>query len=64
MHFCTSCEAGTPHRDPVPEQGTAICTQCGTENKIPCLPLQAGIEAFKSEHLFPTLMAAVYEGNF
>ena len=39
MHFCTSCEAGTPHRDPVPEQGTAICTQCGTENKIPSVPL-------------------------
>lgn len=25
MHFCTSCEAGMPHRDPAPEQGTAIC---------------------------------------
>jgi hypothetical protein len=39
MHFCTSCEAGMPHRDPVPEQGTAICTRCGTENKIACVPL-------------------------
>jgi len=39
MHFCPRCEAAPPHRDPNPEQGTAICTHCGTENKIPSVPL-------------------------
>ena len=39
MHFCTSCEAGMPHRDPNADRGTAICSHCGTENKIPEVPL-------------------------
>ena len=39
MHFCTRCEAGPPHRDPIPEQGTAVCTRCGTRNRIPRVPL-------------------------
>ena len=39
MHFCTSCGAGRILRDPIPERGTAICTQCGAENEIPWVPL-------------------------
>ena len=39
MHYCTSCEAAMPHRDPVPERGIAACRQCGTENRIPDVPL-------------------------
>ncbi len=39
MHYCPRCEAAPPHRDPNPEQGTAICTRCGTDNEIPSVPL-------------------------
>lgn len=39
MHFCTNCEKTLPHRDPRPDDGVAVCSQCGTENKIPRVPL-------------------------
>lgn len=39
MHFCTSCQATFPHKDPRPDQGVAVCTQCGSENRIPRVPL-------------------------
>ena len=39
MHFCANCQRTFPHRDPRPDEGVAICTQCGSENWIPRVPL-------------------------
>ncbi len=39
MHFCNNCQKTLPHRDPRPDQGVAFCTQCGSENRIPRVPL-------------------------
>ena len=40
MYFCTSCETEKPHGLPIPDRGgVATCDDCGTENKIPWLPL-------------------------
>lgn len=39
MYFCINCKTETRHQDPIPEKGAATCQICGTENKIPWLPL-------------------------
>ena len=39
MYFCSNCKTETRHAEVVAERGTAICEDCGTENKLPWLPL-------------------------